>query len=165
MSIQKQDKLHTKHLTMYLPEIVKLGKIITFESAWLMTVFPQPNAPGMAQVPPSTEGKNASKTRCRKKLSREKISPDLSIHIHPKDITYIAQRRNWKKGGLKCKYRIIQLQQNHSTKLITCPVRSGVSAASLAATGLGERTGHAFMVQTTTQSLTNQSWNGVDTSR
>ena len=28
-----------------------------------MTVFPQPKAPGTAQVPPSTEGKSASITR------------------------------------------------------------------------------------------------------
>ncbi|CBI23618.3 unnamed protein product, partial [Vitis vinifera] len=29
-----------------------------------MTVFPQPNAPGMAQISPKTEGKRASRTRC-----------------------------------------------------------------------------------------------------
>lgn len=37
--------------------------VITLESAWLMTVFPQPKAPGMAHVPPRTEGNNASSTR------------------------------------------------------------------------------------------------------
>jgi len=34
-----------------------------------MTVFPQPKAPGMAQVPPRTEGKRASRTRCTKQKS------------------------------------------------------------------------------------------------
>ncbi|PTQ40057.1 hypothetical protein MARPO_0042s0092 [Marchantia polymorpha] len=29
-----------------------------------MTVLPHPKAPGMAQVPPSTDGKSASSTRC-----------------------------------------------------------------------------------------------------
>ena len=29
-----------------------------------MTLFPQPNAPGMAQISPKTEGKRASRTRC-----------------------------------------------------------------------------------------------------
>ena len=33
------------------------------ERACEMTVLPQPNAPGTAQVPPSTEGKRASITR------------------------------------------------------------------------------------------------------
>lgn len=34
-----------------------------------MTVLPQPKAPGMAQVPPSTEGKRASRTRYTKQKS------------------------------------------------------------------------------------------------
>uniref|UniRef100_A0A0A9F073 Uncharacterized protein n=1 Tax=Arundo donax TaxID=35708 RepID=A0A0A9F073_ARUDO len=29
-----------------------------------MTVFPQPNAPGIAHVPPRTDGNSASSTRC-----------------------------------------------------------------------------------------------------
>ena len=33
------------------------------ESAWEMTVLPHPNAPGMAHVPPSTEGNITSSTR------------------------------------------------------------------------------------------------------
>ena len=33
------------------------------ESACEMTVLPQPNAPGIAHVPPSTEGKSVSSTR------------------------------------------------------------------------------------------------------
>ena len=35
-----------------------------FERACEITVFPHPNAPGMAQVPPRTEGKSVSSTRC-----------------------------------------------------------------------------------------------------
>jgi hypothetical protein len=38
----------------------------TLERAWLMTVLPQPKAPGIAQVPPSTDGNNASRTRCKR---------------------------------------------------------------------------------------------------
>ena len=34
-----------------------------FDSAWLMTVLPQPNAPGMQHVPPSTDGNSVSITR------------------------------------------------------------------------------------------------------
>ena len=34
----------------------------TFERAWLITVLPQPKAPGIAQVPPNTDGNRASKT-------------------------------------------------------------------------------------------------------
>ena len=34
-----------------------------FESACEMTVFPHPNAPGMAHVPPRTDGNMTSNTR------------------------------------------------------------------------------------------------------
>jgi hypothetical protein len=44
-----------------------------------MTVFPQPKAPGIAQVPPRTEGNNASSTRwnhseVKSKIQKEKTS-------------------------------------------------------------------------------------------
>jgi hypothetical protein len=46
-----------------------------------MTVFPQPNAPGMAHVPPRTEGNNASSTRCKnlkaEKIKKEKASENI----------------------------------------------------------------------------------------
>ena len=46
------------------------------DTDWLMTVLPQPKAPGMATVPPWTEGKRASSTRwpTRKGLSAECFS-------------------------------------------------------------------------------------------
>lgn len=44
-----------------------------------MTVFPQPKAPGMAQVPPSTEGKRASRTRYTKQKS---LGTKLSEFYH-----------------------------------------------------------------------------------
>jgi hypothetical protein len=37
-----------------------------------MTVFPQPKAPGIAQVPPRTEGNRASKIRCDENTKTEK---------------------------------------------------------------------------------------------
>ena len=33
-----------------------------FATAWEIQVLPQPKAPGIAQVPPNTEGNNASRT-------------------------------------------------------------------------------------------------------
>lgn len=36
-----------------------------------MTVFPQPNAPGMAQVPPRTDGNRASRTRWYNRMPKE----------------------------------------------------------------------------------------------
>jgi len=34
------------------------------ERAWEIHVFPHPKAPGIAQVPPNTDGKRASSTLC-----------------------------------------------------------------------------------------------------
>lgn len=101
------------------------------------------------------------KPAAEKKNKQKKSALIFQLPLTQKDITYIAQQRNWKKE--------VQIQHPSTTtkplksSLSTCPVRSGVSAASLAATGLGERTGHAFMVPTTTQSLTNQHIKEVDT--
>jgi hypothetical protein len=88
----------------------------------------------------------------------------LSTPIDPR-------KYNLHRTAKKLEERRLEVQIQHpstTTKplkpsLITCPVRSGVSAASLAATGLGERTGHAFMVPTTTKSLKNQRRKEVDT--
>jgi len=40
------------------------SELLYFDSDWEMTVFPQPKAPGMAVVPPCTQGKRASNTLC-----------------------------------------------------------------------------------------------------
>jgi len=47
-----------------------------------MTVFPQPKAPGMAQVPPRTEGKRASRTRCK----RGAWGKETSVHSEESNI-------------------------------------------------------------------------------
>jgi len=43
---------------------------------WEITVFPQPNAPGTALVPPNTDGKIPSITRCP--VSRGILDASLS---------------------------------------------------------------------------------------
>lgn len=40
-----------------------LTELEYFDSAWEITVLPQPKAPGMAQVPPRTDGNRVSRTR------------------------------------------------------------------------------------------------------
>jgi hypothetical protein len=47
--------------------------IVTLESAELMKVFPQPNAPGMAHVLPRGEGNHASSTHCKKIKKRKDL--------------------------------------------------------------------------------------------
>jgi hypothetical protein len=47
--------------------------IVTLESAKLMKVFPQPNAPGMTHVLPRGEGNHASSTHCKKIKKRKDL--------------------------------------------------------------------------------------------
>lgn len=46
------------------PTYTIISEFECFDNACDITVFPQPNAPGTAQVPPRTDGNNASNTRC-----------------------------------------------------------------------------------------------------
>merc|ERR1712070_226010 len=46
------------------PTYTTASLLENFDRDWEITVLPQPNAPGTAQVPPSTEGNTASSTRC-----------------------------------------------------------------------------------------------------
>ena len=40
------------------------SELENLDRAWEMTVLPHPNAPGIAHVPPSTDGNRPSSTRC-----------------------------------------------------------------------------------------------------
>jgi hypothetical protein len=53
--------------------------IVTLESVELMKVFPQPNAPRMAHVPPRVEGNHASSTHCKKVKKIAKIQSSHSM--------------------------------------------------------------------------------------
>lgn len=148
----ESENLNIKHLTMYLSEIVNLTKNDYLRKRLTNNSLATTKCTRNGTSTSKHWGKKCIQNPLQKKITNKKSQP--LFFNSQKDVTYIAQQRNWKKE--------VQIQHPSTTtkplkpSLITCPVRSGVSAASLAATGLGERTGHAFTVPTTTQSLTNQ---------